>query len=91
MKTGNPQDPGIRFLSDISFQIRPIKLIIIHFHLYPIQQILIFPDILGRRTRIKNEEYKKIKLILYATRMLKNLKKILCLCFILTSKLKNDA
>ena len=34
---------------------------------------------------------KKIKLILYATRMLKNLKKILCLCFILTSKLKNDA
>ena len=39
----------------------------------------------------KMKNIKKIKLILYATRMLKNLKKILCLCFILTSKLKNDA
>ena len=61
MKTGNPQNSGIRFLSDISFQIRPIKLIIIHFHLHTIQQILVFPDILRRWTRIKNEEYKKNK------------------------------
>ena len=61
VKAGNSQDASIRFLPDISLDIRSIQFIIIHFHLHPIQQILVLPDIFRRGTRIEEIDYKKNK------------------------------
>lgn len=61
MEPHGTQNPGVRFLSYTPPHITPIQLVIIHFHLHVIQQILILPDILRRGTRIQEVEYKKNK------------------------------